>query len=69
MPKELQDSADEFGIVFGNWYDYFIGQWGGLEVRVDPYTLMLDGYVRLMIRSFWNMGMIRPESFSIASLK
>lgn len=69
IPKELQDGSDEYGIIFGNWNDYFIGQWGNIEIKVDPYTQMLDGVIRLVINSYWNMGMIRPESFSIASMK
>ena len=28
----------EYGIVFGNWNDFFIGQWGGVQLLVDPYT-------------------------------
>ena len=31
LPKGLQIAKDEFGIAFGNWNDYFIGQWGALE--------------------------------------
>lgn len=69
IPKELQADSDEYGIVFGNWNDYFIGQWGNIEIKVDPFTQMLNGAIRLVINSYWNMGMIRPESFSIASMK
>lgn len=69
LPKELGDTADEFGIVFGNWADYFLGQWGGIELLVDPYTQALSGTVRLITNSYWNMGFIRKESFTIASLK
>ncbi len=69
LPKELQAGKDEYGIIFGNWNDYFIGQWGALEIKVDPYSRMLEGVVRLVVNSYWNMGMIRSESFSIASMK
>lgn len=62
-------SGDEYGIVFGNWADYFIGQWGGIELLVDPYTQALKGTVRLITNSYWNMGFIRKESFCIASMK
>lgn len=61
--------GDEYGIVFGNWADYFIGQWGGIELLVDPYTQALNGTVRLITNSYWNMGFIRKESFCIASMK
>ena len=69
IPKGLRDAKDEFGIVFGNWADYFLGQWGAIDMTVDPYTQATKGAVRLVINSYWNMGMIRPESFTIASMK
>lgn len=69
IPKGLGATADEFGIVYGNWADYFLGQWGGIELLVDPYTQALSGTVRLITNSYWNMGFIRKESFTIASLK
>lgn len=76
IPKGLQGTTDdsytpgeEYGIVFGNWADYFVGQWGGIELMVDPYTQALKGTVRLITNSYWNMGFIRKESFTIASMK
>lgn len=69
LPKKLGDATDEFGAVFGNWADYFLGQWGGIELLVDPYTQALKGTVRLITNSYWNMGFIRKESFTVASLK
>lgn len=69
IPKGLQESLDEFGIVFGNWADYFLGQWGAIDMLVDPYTQASNGMVRLVINSYWDMGMIRKESFTVASLK
>lgn len=69
LPKALGEGSDEFGIVFGNWDNYFVGQWGGIELLVDPYTQALNGTIRLITNSYWNMGFIRKESFTIASMK
>lgn len=69
IPKGLQTGTNEFGIVFGNWQDFFLGQWGGIELLVDPYTQALKGTVRLIVNSYWNMGIIRKESFTIGSMK
>lgn len=69
LPDKLGEGSDEFGIAFGNWANYFLGQWGGIELLVDPYTQALKGTVRLITNSYWNMGFIRKESFSIASMK
>lgn len=63
-------SADDgYNVVYGNWNDYFIGQWGSIEILVDPYTQATKGMVRLVVNSYWNMGVIREESFAAAKLK
>ena len=61
--------SDSYGAVFGNWNDYFIGQWGAIEIKTDPYTGMKEGLVNFVINSYWNMGAIRPDSFQTAALK
>lgn len=61
--------GDEFGIVFGNWSDYFIGQWGALDLTVDPYSRAKESIIEITLTMWANMGMIRPESFTVGSLK
>ena len=63
------DDAEGFNIVYGNWSDFFIGQWGAIELQVDPYTQNTRGMIRLVVNSYWNMGVIREESFVAAKLK
>ena len=63
------DASNGYNVVYGNWNDYFIGQWGSIEILVDPYTQATKGLVRLVIHSYWNMGVIREESFAAAKLK
>ena len=69
IPTGLAAGEDEHGIVFGNWADYFLGQWGGMDIIVDPYTQARKAMVRLVVNSYWNMGVIRNESFTVASMK
>lgn len=69
LPDELGTNTDEFGIVFGNWAHYFLGQWGAIDITVDPYTQATTGMVRLTVNSYWDMGLIRTESFSVCSMK
>lgn len=69
IPSEMGVASDEYGIVFGNWADYFVGQWGAAELIADPYTLATTGMVILTVNSYWDMGFIRSESFSIYSTK
>jgi len=60
---------DEYGIIFGNWADYFIGQWGMVELIADQYSFATTGMVRLTLNSYWDMGFIRSESFAYGSMK
>ncbi|OAV68546.1 putative phage phi-C31 gp36 major capsid-like protein [Bacteroidales bacterium Barb6XT] len=36
-----------YGIIFGNWADLLIGQWGALDLMVDPYIELMLTDVRL----------------------
>lgn len=69
IPTGLGEGTDEHGIIFGNWRDFFIAQWGSYNILVDPYTQGLQGVTRLIVTGYFNMGVIRPESFVVGSLK
>ena len=69
MASGLQDGTDEEGIIFGNWADFVIGQWGALDITVDPYTQAANGMVRLVINSYFDAKPRRKESFAVGSLK
>ena len=69
VAKQLQTGANEFGIVYGNWNDLVIGQWGALDLVVDPYTVATEGKVRIVINSYWDAKPRRDASFKTASVK
>ena len=56
------------GSIFGNFEDLIIGQWGGLDITVDPYSLAITGQVRLVINSYWGWVKRRATSFSYGAL-
>lgn len=54
-------------LLFGNWSDLIIADWGQLEVLVDFYTLSLTGEIRLVAHQFMDVGLRHPESFCIST--
>lgn len=46
-------------IVFGNWRDLFICQWGGYDITVDPYTLAGTNQVKIVINAYFDAKGIR----------
>ena len=52
-------------IFFGNWRDLIIGQWGTLDVLVDPYTGGTTGTVRVIVFQDVDIAVRHGESFSM----
>lgn len=69
VANALQAGTDENGILFGNFNDLVIGQWGGLDLIVDPYTVAKEGKVRIVINAYFDAKPRRTESFKTGSLK
>lgn len=51
-------------LIFGDFSKLHIGQWGGLELIVDPYTLKKKAEVEVTVISYGDIGIIQPEAFS-----
>lgn len=69
VAKALQTGADEAGVVFGAFNDYVIGQWGAIDLTVDPFTQAANGKVRLVINAYFDAKPRRAASFVTASVK
>jgi len=39
-------------LVFGNWADLIIAQWGGYDITVDPYTAAATNQVKITINAY-----------------
>lgn len=57
------------GVIMGNWSDYVIGQWGGIDLTVDPYTQAASGKVRLVINAYFDAKPRRADAFVKKVLK
>lgn len=51
------------GVIYGNFNDFVIAQWGGIDLTVDPYTQAGKGMVRLVINAYFDAKPRRAESF------
>jgi len=51
-------------IIFGNWNDLVIAQWGGLDMVVDPYTQATNNLVRIVANTYADVGVRHAESFA-----
>lgn len=51
-------------IIFGNFNDLIIGQWGGLDIIVDPFTKASNAQVNVYVHSFWDTLLRHAVSFA-----
>ena len=57
------------GVVMGNFNDYVIGQFGAIDLTVDPFTKAGDGKIRLIINAYFDAKPRRAASFAKRLLK
>ena len=51
-------------VIFGNFADLVVANWGGLDITIDPYTLARTGQIRITINSYWDVKLKQPKSFA-----
>lgn len=68
VPNSFQkgaSAADLSAMIFGNWNDLIIGEWGGFELIVDPYSLAESGTKRVTVHQSMDIALRHPDSFAV----
>ena len=39
-------------VVFGNWKDLIVAQWGGYDITIDPYSQAINNQVKIVVNAF-----------------
>lgn len=65
-------------VIFGNWAELCIAQWGGYDITVDPYTVAGEGQVRIVVNAYFDakglrgsaatdaLGVTVPDEYAVA---
>lgn len=67
MPSTLTKGSSSgvcHAIVFGNWQDLIIGQWAGLYITVNPFTLDTQSEVRVTVAGWFDVAVRHAASFA-----
>lgn len=68
-PVLVTNGMAKKGLIFGNFNDLVIGQWGGIDLTVDPYTQAANGKIRLVVNAYFDAKPQRAASFVKKVLK
>ena len=53
--------------VYGDFSQLAIGQWGAIDLTVDPYTQAKNGMVVLVVNAYFDAKVVRSEAFGFAT--
>ena len=56
------------GIVFGNWGDFIVAQFGALDISVNPWIYDAEGLVRITLTGYFDAKPLRSESFAVGAI-
>lgn len=59
----------EHPLIYGDFSQLIIGQWGAIELKVDPYTLADKDQVRIIVNSYWDIKARRDAAFKSTAIK
>jgi HK97 family phage prohead protease len=54
-------------VIYGNWQDLIIAQWGGYDVVVNPFSRDIDAVVRITVNTFGDIAIRHAASFTTSS--
>lgn len=54
--------------LYGDFSNLAIGQWSGLDLLVDPYTLARSGQIRIVVNAYFDAKVLRPEAFTAGTI-
>lgn len=55
--------------IYGDFTNLTIGQWGGLDLIVDPYSQAKDGKVRIVVNAYFDAKVLRDEAFAVGKVQ
>jgi len=67
-PTQSGTQTADTAYYFGNWSDCLVGNWGGLDVVIDPYTLATTGTIRMIVTMFTDIDFRHVGSFAVGYL-
>ena len=54
--------------AYGDWSNLVVGQFGSLDITVDPYSVAKDGKVRIVLNAFFDAKMTRDGAIAYGTI-
>jgi len=67
LPAMSSNQMPTADMLFGDWNEVVVGEWGVLEVEVNPYANFQAGIIGVRAIYSMDVGVRRPFAFSLAT--
>ena len=68
-PAFATSNTGNLNVAYGDWSMLAIGQWGGIDLVTDPFTVAKDGKVRLVVNAYFDAKVLVPTAIAVAKVK
>ena len=66
IPVEKDDKGvNLYPLIYGDWSQLYIGQWGAVSLLVNPYSLDLQNSIRLTMNTHADIAVAHPKAFAV----
>lgn len=55
-------------VAYGDFSNLAIGQWGAIDLTVDPFSQATNGKVRLVVNAYFDAKVLRPNTIKVATV-
>lgn len=57
--------TDVYPIIFGDWKELFMGQWGSLNIQANPYSADLSNATRFVFNTYADSTVVNEKAFAV----
>ncbi len=61
----LLTSSTSYPVIFGDWKEMFIGQWGALNIQANPYSADLANSTRFVFNTLSDSNVVNEKAFAV----
>ena len=67
-PVFATSNTGNLNVAYGEWSMLAIGQWGGIDLVADPFTVAKDGKVRIVVNAYFDAKVLVPTAIAVAKV-
>lgn len=67
VPAEVTTHMAAKTFAYGDWKNLVVGQWGAIDLTIDPYSQAVNGVVRITVNAFFDAKLVRSGAVALGT--